>query len=333
MLNKNKHPFYDHSEADFFIARQKGKIVGRIAALENKPYNQYHHSGQAAFYLFDSINDQEVANALFNSVADWAHKRGLNHIVGPKGFNGLDGYGILVEGFEHRQMMNMMTYNYSYYPTLFEQAGFQKENDFVSCYIKTDDFRLPEKVHEISKRIKDRRSLWVKKFKNKRELIACVPALGEAYNSIFVNNWEYYPFTSKEVKFMLDSVINVAICDYIKFIMHDDQIIGFMLAFPDVSAAMQRHGGKINLISIIDLLIEMKRTKWVAINGAGVLPEFHGRGANALLYTEMENTLRSAGFIHAEQTQMADTAVQVRKDMETLGARIYKRHRVFGKDI
>ena len=333
MLNHEKHPFYQHSEADFFVARREGKIVGRISAMENKPYNQYHQCKTATFYLFDSIDDSEVSNALLDALANWARERGLNRIVGPKGFNGLDGYGILVEGFEHRQMMNMMNYNYAYYPKLFEEAGYQKENDFVSCYIKTDDFRLPEKVHEISRRIEERGSLWVKSFKSKRELVQWVPALGEAYNKAFVNNWEYYPFSKAEVKYMLDNVITVAVPELIKFIMHENDIIGFMMAFPDVSAAMQRHGGQLNPLSIIDLLIELKRTKWVAINGAGVLPEFHGRGANALLYTEMEKALRGAGFIDAEQTQMADTAVQVRKDMETLGARIYKRHRIFSKDI
>ena len=132
MLNKKKHPFYEHSDADFFVARREGKIVGRISAIENRSYNQYHHSKLASFYLFDSINDQEVADALFNALADWARKRGLNRLVGPKGFSALDGYGILVEGFEQRQMMNMMNYNFPYYPDLFEKYGFARENDFVS---------------------------------------------------------------------------------------------------------------------------------------------------------------------------------------------------------
>ena len=125
----------------------------------------------------------------------------------------------------------------------------------------------------------------------------------------------------------------VAVPDLIKLIMHKDDIIGFLFTFPDISAAMQRHAGHLYPWALLDFLLEMKRTKWISLNGVGVLPEYHGRGANALLYTETEQTMRNFGFLHAEQTQMADTAVQVRKDMETLGARIYKRHRIFSKDI
>ena len=111
MLNKKKHPFYEHSDSDFFIAMRDGKMVGRIAALENKPFNLYHGTKDAEFYLFDSIDDQEVANALFDRVVAWTKSRGLNRIVGPKGYGPLDGYGIQIEGFEYRQMMNMMNYN------------------------------------------------------------------------------------------------------------------------------------------------------------------------------------------------------------------------------
>ena len=333
MLNKNKHPFYEHSDADFFEAFKDGKMVGRIATIENKPYNKHHQSKTATFYLFDTINDPEVAQALLDTLEDWARKRGLNKIVGPKGFSALDGYGILVEGYEHRQMMNMMNYNYPYYPGLFENNGYHKENEFVSCYIKKEDYRIPEKVHEVSRRIKERGTLWVKSFTNKRELKQWAGRIGPAYNAAFVNNWEYYPLTAREIKYTVDNVLTVAIPQLIKLILHGDDIVGFLFIFPDVSAAMQRHGGHLNLISLIDLMIEMKRTKWVAINGAGVLPEFHGRGANALLYTESEETLRGMGYQEVEQTQMADTAVQVRKDMETLGARIYKRHRIYAKDL
>ena len=111
-LNKEKHPYYEHSDADFFIASKDGRDVGRIAALENKRFNQYHKTKQAQFYLFDCEDDQEAASALFERVLDWAKGRGLNRLIGPKGFAALDGYGLQIEGYEHRQIMNMMNYNY-----------------------------------------------------------------------------------------------------------------------------------------------------------------------------------------------------------------------------
>jgi len=80
-------------------------------------------------------------------------------------------------------------------------------------------------------------------------------------------------------------------------------------------------------------LLEMRRTNWVAINGAGILPEFQGRGGNALLYSEMEKTLRASGFEHADLTQVAESAEQMRSDLESLGGVAYKNHRVFIRDI
>jgi len=91
MLNKKKHPFYEHSDGDFFIAVKDGRDVGRIAALENRPFNQYHQTKDAEFYLFECEDDQEAANALFNQVFEWARQRGLNHVVGPKGLSPFDG--------------------------------------------------------------------------------------------------------------------------------------------------------------------------------------------------------------------------------------------------
>jgi GNAT superfamily N-acetyltransferase len=333
MLNKKKHPFFEHSDADFLLAERDGEVVGRLAVMENKHFNDYHHVKKAQFCLYDSIDDQEVFDALFEKAAEWARQRGLTEIVGPKGFASFDGYGILAEGFHLRQMMTMVSYNYEYYVKLFENGGFGKENDFVSCYIRTSEFHLPEKVHEIAKRVKERGTFSVKSFKSKRELIQWADRIGNAYNNTFVNNWEYYPLTNGEVKLLLDNLLVVADPKLIKLIIKDDEIVGFLLAFPDISAALQRHSGRITPFAIIDMLLEFKRTKWVSLNGVGVLPKYHGRGGNALLYDEMEKTIRDFHFDHAEQTQMADTAAEVRKDMINVGAQIYKRHRVYHKEL
>ena len=105
VLDRQKHPFYEHSTADFFIAVGEGQDVGRIAVLENSSYNKYHGSRTGQFYFFDCEDDSQAAAALFERAFDWAHSRHLEEIVGPKGFSPFDGYGMLERGFEHRQMM------------------------------------------------------------------------------------------------------------------------------------------------------------------------------------------------------------------------------------
>ncbi|MGA2111405.1 MAG: hypothetical protein ABSG98_04555 [Anaerolineales bacterium] len=332
-LNRQKHPFFEHSDGDFFIAVRDGRDVGRIAALENRPYNRYHDTHEVQFYFFDCLDDLEVASALFNRVFEWAHERGLDEVVGPKGLSPFDGYGIQVEGTDRRQMMTMMNYNYPYYSHLVESLGFGKVVDFVSCYIDPVTFHLPERVRRVAEWVEKRGTLKVVRFRNKRDLVSWAGKIGEAYNKTFVKNWEYYPLTEREIKFVVDQLMVVADHRLIKIITHEDEVVGFLFAFPDLSAALQRAHGHLLPFGLPDLLLEMRRTKWISLNGVGMLPEFQGIGGNALMYLEMEKTIGGFHFHDAELTQVAESARQMRHDLENLGSRPYKNHRVYGRKI
>jgi GNAT superfamily N-acetyltransferase len=333
-LNRKKHPFFEHSDADFFLAVRDGNVVGRICAGENKLFNEYHKTKKAQFYFFDTIDDLEVAKALFDAAFDWARQRGLDTMIGPKGLSPFDGYGILNKGFEHRQMMSMMNYNYDYYPKLVEAFGFEKEVDFVSCYLPAEAFKIPERVERIAQWAMKRGNLWVKNFRSKKELVSWAQRIGRTYNKTFINNWEYYPFTQGDVDYAVQNVFMVADHRLIKLIMHGDDIVGFLFAFPDLSAALQRAKGHLFPFGVVDLLIEMKRTKTVSGNGMGVLPEFQGTGGNALLYYELGKTvLEDFNFKFVEMTQVAETTRQMRADLKNLNGVEYKNHRVFRKVI
>ena len=332
-LNRKKHPYYEHSDAALFYAEEDGRMIGRLAVLENRPFNKHHGTHKANFYLFECENDLEAARGLFERAFDWARQRGLNEINGPKGFSAFDGYGLLVEGFEQRQMMNMANYNPPYYQDLIEALGFEKEVDFVDFYLKASDFRMPEKVHQIAERVVQRGSFQVQQLKSKAELRKWAHRLGEAYNQSFINNWEYYPFSDREIQFIADNIMTVAVPKLIKLITHQERVVGFSLGFPDISAAMQRAQGRLNPLTILDILLELRRSKWISLNGGGVLPEFQGRGGNALLYVELEKSVRSMNFEHAEMTQNADTASMMRQDIERMGGHAYKVHRIYKKTL
>ena len=333
-LNRQKHPFHEHSDVDFFIAVRNGREVGRIAAIENKPFNAYHKVKESNFFLFECENDPEAATALFDKVAEWSQARGLDTVIGPKGMGPLDGYGILVFGHEHRQTMTMLNYNFSYYQQLVEAQGFEKEVDFVSCFLPADKFHIPERVERITQRVMQRGGLQVKKFKNKKELVSWAPRIGIAYNNAFVNNWEYYPLTQREIDFVVDNIMTIADHRLIKIITHGEDVVGFLFAFHDVSAALQRARGRLFPFGLLDILLELKRTNTVAVNGMGILPEFHGHGGNAMLYSEMGHTLLDfQQFVHVEMTQVAETTEQMRADLKNLNGVEYKNHRVYRKTL
>ncbi len=333
MINPKKHPFYDHSEAQSFLAERDGMIVGRISVLNNRLYNEVHQKKQANFALLECVDDLSVLEGLMDTAADWAKQKGLNELVGSKPFGLGEGYGILVEGFEYRQMMTMMNYNHPYLPQFLEKLGFEKVVDFVSCMIEVEKFTLPEKVHKVADRVVEKGTIRVQSFKSRNEIRKISQELGNLYNEVFVHNWEYYPYTAHEIKTAVDNVIMFADPGLIKVLWAGEKVIGFLFAFPDVSLALKRHQGKLTPLSLVDLIRESNKADWVSVNGMGVLEDYYGRGGNALLYSEMEKTIKSRGFKYAEFTQVAESAKQMRNDLLTLGGAEYKNHRVYRKSI
>jgi hypothetical protein len=265
--------------------------------------------------------------------------------MGPKGFGPLDGYGMLVEGFDRRQTMMMSAYNRAYLPRFMEALGFRKEVDFITCLINRNAFHMPERVHSIAARVLRRGAFKVLSFKNKKELLGWVPGFIKAYNAAFVNNWEYYPLSDREVNFVVDNILQFLDQDLIKIMTHKDEVVGFILSFPDISAALQRTRGYVPPLAVLDalppplaipdILREVSRTEWLALNGGGILPEFKGVGGNALMYAEMEKTINShyRQFNYGELCQVAETAKEMRSDLANLGGMFHKNHRVFFRII
>jgi len=228
----------------------------------------------------------------------------------------------------------MLNYNFPYYQELVEAQGFEKEVDFVSCYLPADNFKVPERVARIAKRAMKRGNLEVKRFESKKDMIQWTHRIGKAYNASFVNNWEYYPLTQREIDFVVENIMMVADYRLIKIIVHGEDVVGFLFAFPDVSYALQRAKGRLHPLSLVNLLLDMKRTKSVSVNGMGILPEHQGRGGNAILYAEMGYTLQNFGqFENVEMTQVAKSAEQMRADLKNLNGVEYKNHRVYRKSI
>ena len=329
-LNRRKYPYYEHSEADFFLAERDGRIAGRIAALQNHPYNAYRDSHTAFFYLFEADNDPEAAQALFGATEDWARQRGSNKMVGSKGFLQADGLGVLVDGFEHRPAMGI-PYNYPYYGELIDGAGYRRQRDFLSAYLPGHT-QLPPRLHEIAQKMMVRRGFSIRTFKTKRELRAMIPQIMETYNQAFAENWEFAPITEHEAKVISDRLLEIADPRLIKLVMKGDQIAGFLFGFPNLSDAIVRSRGRLWPFGWFWLLREFKRTRWIDLNGAGILAPYRGLGVNAILYEEMEKTISDGGFEHADMVQMEEHVLTV-NDAQKMGGRIFKTHRIYEKDL
>ncbi len=336
MMNRRKHPFYEYGEADFFLALRDGRVVGRIAAHLNPHFNDYQKKKAMSFCLFDAIYDPGVAAALFNAAMDWGRERGMTEMIGPKGLSLFDGYGVLVEGFNLRQSMNMSAYNYPYYQTLLEEIGLSKVTDFISVGFEPPTVVVPEKVARALEIVKKHGEIKIFTFKNRKEILARAREIGSLYEKAFSKNWEYFPLTKRDLDFLIENVINFVDPTMVKFIVNGgDELIGFILGFPDISAAMQRHNGSLmNPLLIFDILREMKKTDRIIINGVGILSEYRIKGGDALLFDGIHQILKAnPRFRIGEGSQMSETAKEVQREMQGLGLKKSKVHRVYQKGL
>jgi hypothetical protein len=331
-LNRN-NAYFEHSEADFFVAEDNGQLLGRICVMENRHYNQYHQAKHAFFYLFDAVDDAEVAHGLFETATEWGRVRGLKMLVGPKGFVPFDGMGMLYKGFEHRPAMGV-PYNFAYYNQFMTNLGFEKEIDFTSFYLNSRQFNMPDRIRRAAEWVQKRRHLRIKTFSSNREVRRWIPTLVDTYNQVFINNWEYVPVTPAETEELTGRMLQIAKPEQIKLILDkDDRVVGFLLTFLDIGEALRQTGGRLLPFGWVKLLRGLRQTRRVNINGMGILEEYRGLGGNAILYAELEKTLRQGDFEHADIVQMADTVEYMLADMTTVGVVPYKVHRVYRRNI
>jgi GNAT superfamily N-acetyltransferase len=333
IFDQKKHPFYQNGEAAFFLALdQQGMPCGRVAALNHHKYNEYNHDNAAFFYLFECINDRNISQALFDRVIDWAKSHGLTKIIGPKGFTALDGLGLLIKGFEHRPAFGL-PYNPPYYPELIEAAGFTPSGEIVCGYLDPKRMVLPEKIEKVAELVQKRRGMQVVRFNNRRELVKIIPELQKLYNDSLEGTTRNIPLTETDLRTMANQLLWFANPRLIKIIRKDGALVGFLLAYPDISAAVQRCRGRLFPIGWLDLLLEIRRTRWVNINGAAIVEKYRGMGGTALLFKAMYDSIREGGFDHVDLVQIGADNEKMQLELRSLGIDFYKCHRLYQKMI
>jgi len=334
-LDPKRYPFYKHSAAAFFLAERDDIVVGRLAILENHLYNDYNHEKTAFFYQFECEPDLDIAKRLFESAFEWAKSQGLNKILGPKGFTALDGLGLLVKGFALRPALGL-PYNPPYYPEYLASLGFERVIEIVSGYLGAD-IQFPERIHELAAQVQERRGLRIARFHNRRELRSALRFLKELYNGVLEGTSGGTPFTDEEIKTLADQMLWFADPKLIKIVMKNDEShpgrerpVGFLLAYPDISAALQKTKGHLFPLGWLTILHELRTTNWININGAGMVEEYRGLGGTAILYSELMKSVReNPRYKHIEVVQIGLENDKMQREMKNFGVDFYKTHRIY----
>jgi hypothetical protein len=260
---------------------------------------------------------------------DWAKARNLDGVTGPMGLGGVTGVGLLVAGFEHRAAMTMMMYNHAYYPQHIEALGFSKLIDNFSFYLPTTA-TLPDIIAQSAKELLKKGECRVLQFDSKKQLLEIADDIVDVFAQTLSDHVGNYELSDNELNDLKRDLSQIADPRLIKIITFKGKVIGFLFSFHDLSAAMQKARGKLNLLSTYRLLREYKKTDRILINGMGILPEFQGTGANTLLYAEIEKTIRQyPQFKHLEMVQIQETTAKMLSNVKTLQGEIHKTHRIY----
>ena len=325
-----KHPYFENAPSVFFLFHRGDTVVGRAAAMENRRYNAEHSVNTAHFYFVDFTDDSDVPPTLFNSMAQWARDRGLESLTGPLFSGGTMGGGVLIHGFEHRAAMTMMPYNFPYYEQHYVGAGFKKKFDLFSLQAEPSAVRLPDRVELLADKVRSRGRFTVEPLRNRGELKRVADEIERLYNPTLADHSENYPLTERELATLKKDLLTIARPDLETVIRYDGEVVGFILAFPDLSETLQRNQGKLGPIAIARLLRARSNNTKILFNGMGILEKHQRLGGNALLYSELAKSVSAGGgFQDCEMVQINEETEMMLRDMETLGAVPFKRHRVY----
>ena len=326
---KPGYPFYQYGKAIFLLAvSDTGDTLGRLAVANNGRYNDFQQAKTAFFYYFETIDDLQVAKALFERGIDWARDQGLNHVLGPKGLTILDGFGMLIKGFEFRPAFGQ-PYNPPYYPELIDSLGFTKVTDVFSGWIDQNT-EVPEKIAKAARLVKKRLGFDIPIFKTKADLKKVIKDFQSLYNQSLAAPAGNPPVTDEDMDNMVQQLLWIADPRLIKLIYKDGKAVGWLLVYPDVGAALQRINGRLLPFGWLQILRESKRTNWVNMNGIGIIEEYQRLGGTALLYNEFhKSVLESGQYNYAELLQIREENINSLLEVANVGSNFHKTHRLY----
>lgn len=333
-LDKDKNPAFEVCEAISFLACRDGKTVGRITGMINHPSNEAWKEKQARFGFVDFIDDDEVVNALFGAVEDWAKAKGMNSLHGPLGFTDMDNEGMLVYGFD--QLSTMATiYNYPYYPEQLERIGFVKDQDWQEFKIYIPD-GVPEKHLRIGELVKKKYGLKILKFKHTREIMPYAQSIFDTLNVAFAPLYGFAPLTRKQIDYYVNKYIPLLRCELITVIIReeDNTVAGFGISLPNMSKAMQKTHGKMFPFGWYHLLKTLyTKPKVIDLYLTGVLPEYRNKGVNALLFNDLIPIYKQLGVVYAESNPELETNNAVQAQWDYFKREHHKTRRAYIKQL
>ena len=331
LLNTEKNPFFNNAEIALFNAYHNEKPAGRIAAIIDHRYNEYHNVKTGMFGFFECIKNQSTTDLLFNVAESWLQDRGIENILGPTNPGLMDVIGVLVDGFDKYPAI-LMPYNKPYYDELIKNAGYKKEVDMFAYDVNQDGVdrdRANRAIEIVKKRLPGIkiRKLNLKKIKDEVKIIR------EIFNASWKNNWGFIPLSEEEFDYLADDLKSIVDDNFAHIAEIDGNPVAFSVALPDYNQILKDMNGRLFPFGLLKILWNKNKINKVRTALMGVKPEFQGKGIDVLLHREaIENGLINNVY-SSEVGWILETNTQMVRVAEKIGGTLEKTYRMYSKKL
>jgi len=333
LLHPKKSPFFQHSTAAYFIAREHGQIVGRIAAILNRNHIAFTGRKEGFFGFFDVVNDEQVASALFGAAEQWLRQQGMEKAIGPANFSTNETCGLLVENFDQPPMV-MMPYNAPYYAELMEKYGFRKHVDLLCYWIASEV--IPSSVMQMGAQLQQRlaaRGITIRKIDMRRfqeELHNFLPV----YNASWAENTGFVPMTEAEIRQIAKDLRPVIDPELVFFAEKNGQTIGVSICVPNINELLiHLKRGRLFPFGIFRFLFGLRHIRTARVIALGTLKEYRRLGIDVCFYVRTIQGARQRGITSGEASWILENNTLMNRALENIGARVYRKYRLYEKAL
>lgn len=331
LFDPKKNRAFGYCDAILVLAKKDGEPVGRIMGIINRKYNEIHNENNARFVFMECFDDQEVFQALIGYIEKWAKEKGASKVIGPFGFTDKDPQGFLVEGFDESTVM-ITNCNFAYMPEYIQKEGYTPLLNLVQYHIETPK-DLPDFYQRILARL-NRNGYNLKEFTRIKEVRPYIIPVFRLTNETFTKIYGYVPYDEREMKDFANRYLSILDPRFIKLITNkNDEVIAYIIGMPSISEGLRKAKGRLFPFGFIHILRSMKTTKQLDLLLGAIKVEFQNIGLDSLLASAMLKSAHEAKLEIIDSHVVMEQNTKMRAEYERVGGKIYKRYRVFQKEI
>jgi hypothetical protein len=326
-----RNPYFSHSAARLFMAFRGDEPVGRISAHENNQHIRVHRDGAGFFGFFECIDDQAVANALFDSASTWLSERGLKTLRGPVSFSVNHEVGLLLDAFDEPPLIRM-TYNPPYYAGLMDGYGLQKIQDLYA-YVMFESEAIPERLRAISDRALEDPKLVVRTV-NVRDFENEMARIKKIYAEAWSENWGAVPLTEDEFDHLVGELRLIYDRDMSFIAEYDGEPAGMSLVLPDMNQAVKKAGGRLFPLGLLKMLWQRRKINAWRMPLLGVRQEHRLRGIEVVFCCRTYAVAKTKrNYRKGEMSWILEGNTAANAVLKRLGARRSKTYRIYEKPL